>query len=47
MAGGKVRPENVARIVADTGVVEVHGSVPFDLESVLENPEAARKFREG
>lgn len=47
MAGGGVRRENVARILADTGVEEVHGSVPFELPSALGNPEAAPNFREG
>jgi copper homeostasis protein len=31
MAGGGVRAHNVAQILADTGVSEVHSSVPFDL----------------
>ncbi|HEV8111792.1 MAG TPA: copper homeostasis protein CutC [Planctomycetota bacterium] len=31
MAGGGVRPGNVAAILAETGVLEVHGSVPLRL----------------
>jgi copper homeostasis protein len=31
MAGGGVRPHNAAAILADTGVQEIHGSVPFQV----------------
>lgn len=35
MAGGGVRPENVLAILSETGVAEVHGSVPFLLPGEL------------
>ena len=31
MAGGGVRPHNAAAILAETGVREIHGSVPFEV----------------
>ncbi len=31
MAGGRVRAHNAARIVRETGVFEIHGSVPFEI----------------
>jgi copper homeostasis protein len=33
MAGGSVRPSNAAAILAEAGVAELHGSVPFHLSS--------------
>ena len=32
LAGGGVRPANAAAILSETGVVEIHGSVPFEIQ---------------
>jgi len=38
LAGGGIRPGNVEAILAETGVVEVHGSVPFRIPEHPRSP---------
>jgi len=45
MAGGGVRPHNVAAILSRTGVPELHSSVPFDLSEAHPSPSGNRHER--